>query len=162
MHSLGIQYEMSGWGTSGKAEEMEGYICCSLVCPWGMSRHEPDKKVLITLQPRLIWRKGTLFSPDWSSSNSITIGRLRENYTARTFDSLFDNPTTNFPTPPAVEILVPDCVPIGEFLPVLYFHSNASKDQAARNTSHLRFSNGNRVAETFDFQVNPYNFRGNM
>ena len=37
MDERGIPYQMSGWGSTGKADDMKDYICCSLVPPWGMS-----------------------------------------------------------------------------------------------------------------------------
>lgn len=127
MDELGIQYGMSGWGTVAKAQEMRDYICCSLVPPWGMSRQDPDTKVLLTLHPRLTWRSGTLFSGAWSSYGHITLSQLKRNYTAAAFDALFDNPTTGFPSPAPGELLIPDMIPVADFLQCIYFHSAQAK-----------------------------------
>ena len=47
MNKKGIAYQMSGWGSIAKAVDLKDYICCSLVPPWGMSRNQRDRKVLI-------------------------------------------------------------------------------------------------------------------
>ena len=152
---------MSGWGAVGKAKNMEDYICCSLVPQWGMSRHDPDDKVLIQLQPRLLWREGTLFSPNWSSYNYITLQKLLSNNTAESFDSMFDNPTTAFPSPHSVEILVPNGIGVSEFLPLMFFHSIESKEHALTELKDTILPDGKTVAETFRFIDSPHQFRGN-
>jgi len=161
MDALGISYEMSGWGTPGKDQEMADCICCSLVHPWGMSRNDPESKVLLALNPRLIWRRGTLFSPEWSSSNRITLSDLSEKYTVQAFDAMFDNPTTNFPSPFSVEIIVPTVIPVSEFLPELYFFNDMSRDEGARLCGELGLPDGAKVRNTFRFEISPYRFRGN-
>ena len=161
MDSAGIDYVSSSWGAEGKAEQFKDYICCSLVPPWGMSRNDPDQKVLIQLQPRLLWRKDTLFSPQWSSHNDVTLCKLISNSNAEVFDSMFDNRETAFPSPPPGEILMAHSIDCCYFLPYMLFHSEHAKARAIETVGNLSLTNGASIEETFTFSVHPYSFRGN-
>lgn len=161
MDSMGIEYEMSTWGTSGKEEEMADYICCSLVPPWGMAKKDPETKVVLSLDPRLIWREGTVFSPEWSSSNTVMVSELQSKYTIQAFDSMFDNPTTSWPSPYSVEIVVFGKIPVHEFLPQMFFYNEESKN-AAKAICGERFlpDMTSKVCDTFRFWVDRRKFRG--
>ena len=159
MDASRINYEMSSWGTYGKDAEMADCICCSLIPPWGMSKDDPESKVLFALNPRIIWRQGTLFSPDWSSSNRITLSALSD--TIQAFDALFDNPTTDWPSPHSVEIIVPTEIPVTEFFHVMYFYNETSRDEGIRLCGDSSLPDGSKVRETFNFRIEPYRFRGN-
>ena len=161
MDASSIDYQESSWGTYGKAEEMKDYICCALVRPWGMSRQNPEDKVLIRCHPSLLWRTGTLFSPHWSSANDITLAKLLKRNPVEAFESLFDNPTTNFPSPHSAEVLIPNSISTKYFLPYLDFYDDESRLRALDEIGHIRFSNGKRLHRIFRFSTNPYNFRGN-
>ncbi len=161
MDEEGIAYRMSGWGAEGKAEEMKDYICCSLRPPWGMSWQYPDSKVLILLQRCLLWREGTLFSPTWSSHNSVTLQLLLKNNTAEVFDSMFANRTSSFPSPAPGEILIPHSIELTYFVPQMYFHSENSKASALDSLEGVSLPDGRAVSEAFRFEVSPYQFRGN-
>ena len=161
MDALSIHYQESSWGTYGKAEDMKDYICCALVRPWGMSRQDPEEKVMIRCHPRLLWRTGTLFSPDWSSNNDITLTQLLKRNPITAFESMFDNPTTYFPSPPSVEVLIPHSISTKFFLPSLDFYDDDSRNRALEEIGTIRFSNGKTVAQTFQFNTDPYSFRGN-
>lgn len=121
LDDLGIKYGMSGWGSDQKSEEMKDYICCSVILPWGMSRQESEEKMLITLRPRLLWRRGTLFCGKWSSFGDVTLTTLLSNQNVDSFDIMFPNETSNFPSPVPGEFLVPDCIPLSKFLRNIYF-----------------------------------------
>ena len=161
MDERGIPYQMSGWGSTGKADDMKDYICCSLVPPWGMSRNQRDGKVLIQLQARLLWRKGTLFSPRWSSSNSISLDAILRNNTGETFDSMFENTTTDIPRPRSAEILVPKDVPLSCFLPSMYVYNEDARGRAIDHIENIYLPNGKTATEAFNFNISSYHFRGN-
>lgn len=160
MDSMGVTYEMNSWGTYEKEEEMAEYICCSLIPPWGMANQDPDSKVVLALNPRLIWRQGTVFAPEWSSDNRVVVSELKTRYTIQAFDSLFDNPTGNWPSPYSVEIVVPDKIPIIEFLPRMYFHSKESRDDAREKCGHLPHGEDSNVQDLIRFTVDRRKFRG--
>ncbi len=161
MDQAGIAYDMSSWGAVGKDEELKDYICCSLVSPWGMSRQDSDSKVLLQLQPRLLWREGTLFSPDWSSHNYISLPDLLRNNSARVFDSMFQNPTTGFPSPPPGEVLIPHSIDLAYFIPLVFFHSEESKGRALDELNGVIMPDGRAAIESYRLVVSPYQFRGN-
>ncbi len=160
MDQAGIAYDMSSWGAAGKDEELKDYICCSLASPWGMARHDSDSKVLLQLQPSLLWRDGTLFSPDWSSHNEITLSSLLRNNTARVFDSMFQNSTTDFPSPAPGEILIPHSIDLAYFIPLMFFHSEQSKDYALNELWGVNLPDGRAVTESYRLLVGANQFRG--
>lgn len=59
---LGVTYEPSSWGSPQKADEMKPYVCGSIVPPWGMSRNQSERKALISMEPLILCKLGTLFS----------------------------------------------------------------------------------------------------
>lgn len=154
MDRLGIPYGMSGWGNVAKAEELKDYICCSIVCPWGMSKEEPETKSLISLNPEVLLRDGSIFCGTWSSFGHISIEKLLGNCTVEAFDLMFQNMTSPFPAPPPGEFLVPKCIPVSEFHPWIYFYDEQVKQQAIK-------SFGGTIQAGFQFIVNKYYFRGN-
>ena len=160
MDMLGIPYEMSGWGSETKAEELRDYICCSVVCPWGMSKEQPETKALIALHPRILLKKGVLFCGTWSSFNDVSLSTLLNNNTVEAFDLMFENPTSSFPAPPPGEFLVPNSIPISEFLPYVYFYDDPTKQKATELCSKIYLTTGNSVSSTFKFVVDRYCFRG--
>ena len=160
MDALGILYGMSGWGSTQKSEEMKDYICCSVVRPWGMSSQDPDSKVLITMQPRLLWRDGTLFSGRWSSFGDISLATLLNNKDLAAFDIMFPNETSSIPAPAPGEFLVPDCIPLSEFFPNIYFHSQTAQNEAMESCRGVVLTDGANVADKFRLIVSPWDFRG--
>jgi len=160
MDRLGIVYGMSGWGNDAKAEELKDYICCSVVCPWGMSKEEPETKALISLDPKVLLREGLLFCGTWSSFGDVSIDNLRGNCTVEAFDLMFENATSSFPAPPPGEFLVPKCIPVSEFHPRIYFYDEQVKEQAIQSCGNVRFPSGGIVQTVFQFIIDKYYFRG--
>lgn len=160
MDRLGIPYGMSGWGSSEKAEELKRFICCSIIYPWGMSSQEPETKALICLKPIVLLRKGVSFCGAWSSFNDVAVSNVFDNCTAEAFDLMFENVTSDFPAPPPGEFLVPDCIPISEFLPRVYFYDEDTKQRAIQSCSDVNISSGASVTNVFQFIVDTYPFRG--
>ena len=161
LDTLKIGYQMSGWGSTEKAEEMADYICCSVLSPWGMSSQEPETKALITLDPKLLWRAGTLFSGKWSSHGDISLDTLLQDQTVASFDFMFDNETTNFPSPPPGEVLIPDRILVDEFLPSIFLFNEEAKEWAINSLENVLFNDGSTPADRFQFLVEPFRFRGN-
>ena len=161
LDTLGIGYQMSGWGSDQKAEEMTDYICCSVVSPWGMSSHEPETKALITLHPKLLWRAGTLFSGKWSSHSDVSLSTLLQDQTVASFDFMFDNETTNFPSPPPGEVLIPDRILVDDFLPRVFLFDEDAKERAINASKNVLFNDGFTPIDRFQFLVAPNLFRGN-
>ena len=154
-HSVPLQHcsQLGGFGlsTSGACPAtLEGLV---LECP--------ATKVLIQLQARLLWRKGTLFSPRWSSSNSISLDAILRNNTGETFDSMFENTTTDIPRPRSAEILVPKDVPLSCFLPSMYVYNEDARGRAIDHIENIYLPNGKTATEAFNFNISSYHFRGN-
>jgi hypothetical protein len=160
MDRLGIPYGMSGWGNDAKAEELKDYICCSIICPWGMSKEEPETKALISLDPMVLLREGSLFCGTWSSFGDISIKSLLGNCTIEAFDLMFENTTSPFPAPSPGEFLVPNCIPVSEFHPRIYFYDEQVKQQAIQSCGSILLPSGNIVQMVFQFVVDRYRFRG--
>lgn len=160
MDRLGIPYGMSGWGSDAKAEELKDYICCSIVCPWGMSKEEPETKALIPLDPIILLRKGSLFCGTWSSFNEVSLSDLLGNCTVESFDLMFENITSSFPAPPPGEFLVPNCIPISEFHPRIYFYDEEAQQQAIQSCNGVILPPGDTMEGLFKFVIDKYNFRG--
>ncbi len=161
MEGLGISYGMSSWGNPVKEREMRDYICCSILRPWGMSGQDPETRALITLQPRTLCRNGTLFSGRWSSFNEITLEALRREGTdLQAFEIMFPTRDSNFPSPAPGEFLVPDCVPLAEFLPRLYVYSEAARQKVADECRGIILPSGRSVVDYFQVIVSKYDFGG--
>jgi len=127
-----------------------------------MARQDSEAKVFLALNPRLIWRENTIFSPKWSSFSDITLIKIQNKYTVEAFDSMFDNPATNFPTPPHIEILLQGCVSLDEFMPRLYFVNEKSRGESYSECKDITILGNKRVQDVFEFLVNSYYFRGNL
>lgn len=160
MDVLGVSYGMSGWGSTGKEEELKDYICCSIISPWGMARVEPEEKALLALKPRVLLREGTLFSGRWSSHGDVSLETLSESTDVAAFDLLFDNPGTGFPTPDPGEFLVRDCIPINEFRPYLYVYSEESRLRIVQLCEGIQILTGEDPSRLFKFLVNTRRFGG--
>jgi hypothetical protein len=151
---------MSGWGSYNKAEEMKEYICCSIIPPWGMSSEEPEKKALITLQPRTLCRNGTLFSGKWSSHGDVSLESLLNGQNVEAFDLMFPNETSYFPAPPPGEFLVPHCIPLSEFLSDIHLYNQEALDKAAESVKDITLADGRKATDRFRFVESPSRFRG--
>lgn len=160
MDKLSIPYGMSGWGNEAKGQELRDYICCSVVCPWGMSKEQPETKALISLHPRVLLRNGVLFCGTWSSFNEVSLQTLLKNSSVEAFNLMFENPTSSFPAPPPGEFLVPNSVPISEFLSHIYFYDDATMKKAIELCGKILLPSGNNVISIFKFVVDRYCFRG--
>lgn len=160
MDVLGVSYGMSGWGSDAKARELENFICCSVVCPWGMSKDDPQTKALIQLTPKILLREGVLFCGSWSSFGQISSPSILSNCTADAFDQMFNNMTSPFPAPPPGEFLVPKCIPLSEFKPRLCFYDDETKMKATQLCGGITIPGGKTVADSFSFAVDRYCFRG--
>lgn len=131
LEEQGIKYKGHSLGAPEKHQSFGEYTCCGLTRPWGMMRSETEPITVIGLRRRLIWREGTVFIPlGWCSRGDVTYENTKENYTVEVFDSMFDNPTTNWATPHDVEIHVKGFIPVEE-VKELYFVDDESSGQAA-------------------------------
>lgn len=127
MDARNINYVGHGWGRPGKEVELEDYVCCSFVPHWGMLRRETEPQAVFELAPKLIWREGTLFCPGNSASNEFDLEFLRDKNTVETFDEMFDNPFTGFPTPYQCEVLVNKRIGLA-YLTAVHFQSAEHRD----------------------------------
>ena len=162
MDVRGIPYQMSSWGSAAKANDLRDYICCSFVPPWGMSRNQRGTLVLVQLQESLLWRKGTLFSPGWSSSNSISVDALLSNDSGENFDSMFEHFKADIPSPRTAEILVLNEVPLTYFLPIMYVYNEDARKLAVDQIDNINLPSGKAATDAFRFEINSYHFRGNL
>lgn len=160
MDRLGISYGMSGWGNDAKDEELKDFICCSVVCPWGMSKEEPETKALIPLDPRVMLRDGVLFCGMWSSFGEVSLSELLNNCTVEAFDLMFENIQSPFPAPPPGEFLVRKCVPLSEFLPRIYLYDDDTRERAIKSCGNINLPKSSNVQSTFRFIADRYSFRG--
>ncbi len=126
-----IEYEGHGLGSPAKHTSFGDYICSGIARPWGMMRAESEPIAVISLRRRLIWREGTVFIPQgWCSFGEVTYENTKDSHTPEIFDSMFDNPTTNWPTPHDVEIHVKGPIPIEEFRAIYFIDEDTSLSAA--------------------------------
>ena len=117
LRALGVTFndDWRRWAsTREKSEELVDYTAVSVISPWGMMKDDPDC-VVFAIAKRQLWRKGTAFIGGWSSTRDI---RGRADVEARegveAFDSMFDNPSSNWPAPIPGEILVRGSIPLSD------------------------------------------------
>ena len=129
LRALGVTFndDWRRWAsTREKSEELVDYTAVSVISPWGMMKDDPDC-VVFAIAKRQLWRKGTAFIGGWSSTRDI---RGRADVEARegveAFDSMFDNPSSNWPAPIPGEILVRGSIPLSGLRTSLRSKSGAS------------------------------------
>ncbi|MDE2696865.1 MAG: hypothetical protein OXH97_10190 [Chloroflexota bacterium] len=89
-----------------KAEALAGYVAIGVIRPWGMMQHDTDC-VVFGIKSDILMRDGTAFIGDWSSSGDIRdLTDVDEKTGVASFDAMFDNPTTNWPSPIPGEVLI--------------------------------------------------------
>lgn len=93
------------WGTFGRAKMFEQYAAASITRPYGMLYKE-DHPVLLYLEPRLLWRQGTLSCGRWSSHKDVTLESLLSASDCAAFDKMFDDELSPFPRPLPGEVLL--------------------------------------------------------
>lgn len=130
------------WSPDGrKAEELAPYVAMGIKRPWGMMQHEPDC-VVFGIQARQLWRRGTAFIGEWSSSGTITgAADVRAREGIAHFDAMFDNPNSDFPAPPPGEILIHGSVGL-EDVTWLYVRDkeHGQRVQAVVRTANIAYS----------------------
>jgi hypothetical protein len=74
---------------------------------------------------------------------------------------MFDNETTNFPSPPPGEVLIPDRILVDDFLPRIFLFDEDAKERAINASKNVLFNDGFTPVDRFQFLVAPNLFRGN-
>lgn len=88
-----------------KAEALVDYVAVGVLRPWGMMR-EPDC-VVFSIDSEVLLRARVAFMGGWSSRDEIgNIADVRAREGIASFDAMFDNPTTSWPSPVPGEVLV--------------------------------------------------------
>ena len=97
-----------------KSEQLAPYIAVGIARPWGMMQRDPTC-VVFGINTSVLLRRGTCFIGTWSSSGTIG-GRnhVRTKRGIESFDVMFDNRYSNFPTPLPGEILIEGSIPLSE------------------------------------------------
>lgn len=121
--ALGIPYRGHGWGYAGKEQEMQEYIVCGFCPHWGMIRGETRPIAVIELDGSLIWRAGTIFCPGNSASNEYDIATLEAADPVTTFESLFPDNRSSWPTNYQAEVLVRDAIGLKYFRHLIFSHN---------------------------------------
>lgn len=101
---------------------MENYVVCGFMPHWGMIKDEVRPISVIELDVSLIWRNGTIFCPGNSASNEYNVENLEAADLISTFESLFPDDVSNWPTNYQAEVLVRDAVEIEYFKRLLFSH----------------------------------------
>jgi len=152
-----------------RLDNHEGYICCSIEYPnvWYFDKAKLKDNifkdwVVLFIDPKYIWKSGTLFCPRNAASNSgrnIVKGE-------QGFKSLFDNKITSnqgirsrspshlpcCPTDNQAEVLIPDQISISDILSIAV----PSKEQAVNEIVRLQLQ-GIRE-DNYKFVVAPHLF----
>lgn len=97
----------SRWSNDyGKAEALTDYVAVGVARPWGMMQHEPDC-VVFGIRSDVLLRDGTAFMGAWSSRGEIRgLSDVEEHEGIASFNAMFDNATSNWPSELPGEILI--------------------------------------------------------
>ena len=89
-----------------KAEALANYVATGIIRPWGMMQDDPDC-VVFGIKSEILMRAGTAFMGGWSSRGDILdLADVEAQTGIANFEAMFDNPTTNWPSPIPGEVLV--------------------------------------------------------
>lgn len=154
MNARGIPHARppTTWGSAGKAEEFEHYICCGITRPWGMMSNEEGPLAVFCLNPRLLWREGTIYTAKHTGWGNVTLADISDEGTCEHFDALFPSSTDGLPSPPHADILVYKMIPPREFYR-LYFADHEANEAARNVCDHLRLPDGRRVWQAISFDT---------
>jgi len=156
MNARGIPYDrpLTTWGSPWKAEEFEDYICCGITRPWGMMCNEEGPLAVFCLNPRLLWREGTIYTAKHTGWGDVSLADISDEGTSEHFDALFASSTDGLPSPTHADVLVYKMIPRDEFYRV-YFADDEAKSAALQICDGVRLPDGQRVWQAIPFAIRP-------
>ena len=156
MDKKGIAYTRPSttWGNQAKAVEFADYICCGITRPWAMMGREEEPLAVMCLNPRLLWREGTIFSAEHSGWAHVHLVDIQQRVTADDFDALFASSTAGLPSPTWADVLVFRIIPHEDFYRV-YFASDEENSSARTLCASARLPDGRLGVEAIPFSTRP-------
>jgi len=126
----GMQSIHNSWGNSEKERTIGAdYICLSITNQWAMltkvMMRSPCPPAVLVVEPHVIWREGTCFSPKNSASRDIAARKLRKWTHVSHFDALFASPDDRRPKDSQAEVLVRDRIPLDDVSEIAFYDQDA-------------------------------------
>jgi hypothetical protein len=156
MDKRGICYQRppTTWGNEAKAAEFANYICCGITRPWAMMGKEEDPLAVVCLNPRLLWREGTIFSAEHAGWAHVHLADIEHQGTADDFDALFASSTDGLPSPTWADVLVYRIIPLADFYRV-YFATDDERKLARDLCASVQLPDGRLALNVIPFATRP-------
>ena len=121
-----------------KAQDLASFVAVGVFRPYGMMKRDPWC-VVFGISTSVLFRPDTCFIGTWSSSGTIG-GRnhVRTKRGIASFDAMFDNPYSSFPTPQPGEILIEGSINLSE-ITSMYVKSDDHFRMAKREISQSSY-----------------------
>jgi len=126
----GLKSLRNSWGNPEKEHILGAeYICLSITNQWKMLSSVmmklADPPAVLVVAPRVIWYKGTCFSPKNSANRDIIASELLTWTDLGRFDALFPAPDERRPIDAQAEVLVRGCIPLDDVKKIAFYSQYA-------------------------------------
>jgi hypothetical protein len=138
------------WGTPAKADEFADYVCIGFSRPWAMMARETDPLAVLCLNPRVLWRDGTIFSAEHTGWGHVTLASIAESHAAEHFEALFASSTDWRPSSQQTDVLAHRVVPPADFYRV-YFATDDDNNAARELCKDARLPSGQLGVNSLPF-----------
>src|SRR5687767_8733223 len=77
------------WGSEGKKDELQDYVCCSFQPAWGMINPHDEELAILVLEPEVCALPGTCFCPSNSAYSAFPSSDIMRRTGCGSFDDCF-------------------------------------------------------------------------